>query len=339
MVSGFVGGSKSRPDAPAPADASGLLLLPPTKPLTNRYVLVRAGESRSEADGVIETNAARKFLFSNGLTEEGAKQASAAADAVARVFGDASGPPVVRYATARHCKQTADILGARLAVPSSKLLPEADLLDARGYGAHEGEGLWRVPELWAQYDAKSRYAKPPEAEDGSYAESVEDVYVRVREVLSVCETTLCDDVVLVAPGSDVLSVLEASSSTSFATTCCASRSWRGRLSLTSFFFAAASSGAQRWYSESSAGSPVFTLHFILGVRSPCRATISTASSSSPDTPSARGDGAFGIADERRRTAVLRSSTSSVSPDAATSSCRRSQISRKRAGRSEAMQMV
>ena len=196
--------------APAPADASGLLLLPPTKPLTNRYVLVRAGESRSEADGVIETNAARKFLFSNGLTEEGAKQASAAADAIARVFGDASGPPVVRYATARHCKQTADILGARLAVPSSKLLPEADLLDARGYGAHEGEGLWRVPELWTQYDAKSRYSKPPEAEDGSYAESVEDVYVRVREVLSVCETTLCDDVVLVAPGSDVLSVLEAS---------------------------------------------------------------------------------------------------------------------------------
>ena len=206
----FLAAAAASTAAPAPADASGLLLLPPTKPLTNRYVLVRAGESRSEADGVIETNAARKFLFSNGLTEEGAKQASAAADAVARVFGDAGGPPVVRYATARHCKQTADILGARLAVPSSKLLPEADLLDARGYGAHEGEGLWRVPELWAQYDAKSRYAKPPEAEDGSYAESVEDVYVRVREVLSVCETTLCDDVVLVAPGSDVLSVLEAS---------------------------------------------------------------------------------------------------------------------------------
>ena len=206
----FLAAAAASTTAPAPADASGLLLLPPTKPLTNRYVLVRAGESRSEADGVIETNAARKFLFSNGLTEEGAKQASAAADAVARVFGDAGGPPVVRYATARHCKQTADILGARLAVPSSKLLPEADLLDARGYGAHEGEGLWRVPELWAQYDARSRYAKPPEAEDGSYAESVEDVYVRVREVLSVCETTLCDDVVLVAPGSDVLSVLEAS---------------------------------------------------------------------------------------------------------------------------------
>ena len=148
---------------------------------------MRAGESRSEADGVIETNAARKFLFSNGLTEEGAKQASAAADAVARVFGDAGGPPVVRYATARHCKQTADILGARLAVPSS-LLPEADLLDARGYGGTRARASGACP-LWAQYDAKSRYAKPPEAEDGSYAESVEDVYVRVREVLSVCETT------------------------------------------------------------------------------------------------------------------------------------------------------
>ena len=100
----FLAAAAASTAAPAPADASGLLLLPPTKPLTNRYVLVRAGESRSEADGVIETNAARKFLFSNGLTEEGAKQASAAADAIARVFGDASGPPVVRYATARHCE-------------------------------------------------------------------------------------------------------------------------------------------------------------------------------------------------------------------------------------------
>ena len=97
----FLAAAAASTTAPAPADASGLLLLPPTKPLTNRYVLVRAGESRSEADGVIETNAARKFLFSNGLTEEGAKQASAAADAITRVFGDASGPPVVRDATAR----------------------------------------------------------------------------------------------------------------------------------------------------------------------------------------------------------------------------------------------
>ena len=190
--------------ATQPASASGMLLLPPTKPLMNRYTLMRAGESVKEAEGVIETNAAFKYSFSNGLTDLGKRQAQAAAEAIsARV--DA---PVVRYATARHCKQTADAVGARLG-RATRLMPESSLLDARGYGAHEGEALSRVPQLWADYDARSRYARPPDGEDGAYAESVEDVFVRVREFLSVCETTLCDDVVVIAPGSDILSILEA----------------------------------------------------------------------------------------------------------------------------------
>ena len=190
--------------ATRPATASGILLLPPTKPLMNRYWLMRAGENVKEAEGVIETNAAWKYSFANGLTDRGKEQAQAAAE----VIGQGADAPVVRYATARHCKQTADAVGARLG-RATRLMPESSLLDARGYGAHEGQRLSSVPELWATYDARSRYARPPEAEDGAYAESVEDVFVRVREFLSVCETTLCDDVVVIAPGSDILSIIEA----------------------------------------------------------------------------------------------------------------------------------
>ena len=79
-----------------------------------------------------------------------------------------------------------------------------------GFGAHEGIKLKDLPQLHAQYDARSRYLKPLEGEDGSYAESVEDVFARVRSVLSNCETSRCgEEIVIVAPGADLLSIASA----------------------------------------------------------------------------------------------------------------------------------
>ena len=90
------------------------------------------------------------------------------------------------------------------------MMPEYVMLDARGFGAHEGVQLKDLPALHAQYDARSRYLKPIEGEDGSYAESVEDVFARVRSVLSNCETSRCgEEIVIVAPGADLLSIASA----------------------------------------------------------------------------------------------------------------------------------
>ncbi|KAJ1449976.1 hypothetical protein M885DRAFT_469902 [Pelagophyceae sp. CCMP2097] len=185
---------------------TGLLLLPPAQPLRNKYTLVRSGQTQCEAAGVIETNAAFKTAVSNGLTDLGLEQASNAADAISRV----SPEPLIWHGTSRGAAQTAEQIAARLGVSSARVMPEYTLLDARGFGVHEGEALESVPQLHAAYDEKSRYLRPIEGEDGAYADSVEDVFSRVRQVLSIIETRLCgEDVVIVASGSDTLSIAHA----------------------------------------------------------------------------------------------------------------------------------
>ena len=118
--------------------------------------------------------------------------------------------PRIWYCTGRSSTQTADILCDELGIPHDRMMPEYVMLDARGFGAHEGIKLKELEKLHAQYDARSRYLKPLEGEDGSYAESVEDVFARVRSVLSNCETSRCgEEIVIVAPGADLLSIAAA----------------------------------------------------------------------------------------------------------------------------------
>ena len=186
---------------------TGLLLLPPVAPLRNSYTWVRAAEDEAEAAGVLATNPAFKMAVSNSLTERGLKQASDAAKKL-KELGMAN--PRIWYCTGRSSTQTADILCDELGIPHDRMMPEYVMLDARGFGAHEGVQLKDLPTLHAQYDARSRYLKPIEGEDGSYAESVEDVFARVRSVLSNCETSRCgEEIVIVAPGADLLSIASA----------------------------------------------------------------------------------------------------------------------------------
>jgi broad specificity phosphatase PhoE len=186
---------------------TGLLLLPPVAPLRNSYTWVRAAEDEAEAAGVLATNPAFKMAVSNSLTERGLKQASDAAKKL-KELGMAN--PRIWYCTGRSSTQTADILCDELGIPHDRMMPEYVMLDARGFGAHEGIKLKELEKLHAQYDARSRYLKPIEGEDGSYAESVEDVFARVRSVLSNCETSRCgEEIVIVAPGADLLSIASA----------------------------------------------------------------------------------------------------------------------------------
>ena len=67
---------------PARAD-SGLIQLPLRRPLSNRYFLLRAGESANDEADVLSTSPATKLDASNFLTARGEAQALAAADALA----------------------------------------------------------------------------------------------------------------------------------------------------------------------------------------------------------------------------------------------------------------
>ncbi|XP_010478085.1 PREDICTED: uncharacterized protein LOC104757066 [Camelina sativa] len=62
----------------APANARGLFQMPPLR-LSNRYYLVRAGESDYESLGIINTNPVAKTSVDSGLSDKGKKQTVRAA--------------------------------------------------------------------------------------------------------------------------------------------------------------------------------------------------------------------------------------------------------------------
>lgn len=82
-------------------------------------------------------------------------------------------------------------------------------MDARGLGAFEGRSLGSITEVY-ESDSISANIKPPPIDDGTPNESVQDVFVRVTQLMSILETQYSGDtVVIVSPDSDNLTVLQA----------------------------------------------------------------------------------------------------------------------------------
>ncbi|MED6124868.1 hypothetical protein PIB30_118616 [Stylosanthes scabra] len=194
------------PDPPA-ATARGLFQMPPPR-LTNRYFLVRAGESEFESMGVINTNPVAKTSVDSGLSERGKKQAIRAALDL-KEMGACEKSCWIWPAITQRAYQTAEIIASFNAVTRSFIVPEYSFLDARGLGAYEGKNLESVSEIYAS-DSVSPNNKPPPVDDGTPNESVSDVFVRVTQLMSILETQYSGDtIVIVSPDSDNLTILQA----------------------------------------------------------------------------------------------------------------------------------
>ncbi|KAK7265698.1 hypothetical protein RJT34_33321 [Clitoria ternatea] len=189
------------------AGARGLFRMPPPR-LTNRYFLVRAGESEFESMGVINTNPVTKTSVDSGLSERGKKQAIKAAFDLKEMRACDNNCWIWPAITQR-AYQTAEIIAAVNGVTRSYIVPEYSFLDARGLGAYEGKKLESVSEVYAS-DGISPNIKPPPIGDGTPNESVADVFVRVTQLMSILETQYSGDtVVIVSPDSDNLTILLA----------------------------------------------------------------------------------------------------------------------------------
>ncbi|XP_068309287.1 uncharacterized protein [Pyrus communis] len=189
------------------AFARGLFQMPPVR-LTNRYFLVRAGESEYESIGVINTNPVAKTSVDNGLSEKGKKQAVRSAFDL-KEMGACDKNCWIWPSITQRAYQAAEIIAAVNGVSRSYIVPEYSFLDARGLGAYEGKNLEAVSEVYAS-DTLSPAIKPPPIDDGTPNESVSDVFVRVIQLMSILETQYSEDtVIIVSPDSDNLTVLQA----------------------------------------------------------------------------------------------------------------------------------
>lgn len=194
-------------------DARAALVQFPTATLNNTYFLVRSGESYVESDGKIQTNPAWKTAMSVGLSDLGKRQVlEYTLPTVQKLSGTTEDDANFWIWTSitQGSYQTAEILAYGLGLGRNRIVPEYSFLDARGVGAYEGGELSYVTNLVGEGDFLDSLWKPPKGYDGTPNESVEDVLVRVRQVLSITETQyLGSDIIIIAPDSDTLSILQA----------------------------------------------------------------------------------------------------------------------------------
>lgn len=194
---------------PKPAEGiTGLQAFPLFTPLTNTYYFMRAGESVSLAKGEIRTNPVEKSSIPvHGLTPRGVDQVLVAAEQlkVADV-----GPTCWIWASQNQaCQESADLLAYQLQIRREQIVPEFAFLDARGVGASEGLMYKDVHNSLAKMDSENIDLRLPPGEDGTPTESVADIFVRVRQLMSKLETQYNGEtIVVIAPDSDLLSVLE-----------------------------------------------------------------------------------------------------------------------------------
>lgn len=187
---------------------SGLQAFPLFAPLSNDYYFMRAGESASLARGEMRTNPVEKISIPvHGLTPRGVDQVLAAA----KTLQQAEVGQLAWIWASQHesCQETADLLAYELEIRREQIVPEYAYLDSRGVGAMEGSLYKDVRNSLAKMDSTDINWRLPPGEDGTPTESVADIFVRVRQLLSKLETQYNGDtIVVVAPDSDLLSVLE-----------------------------------------------------------------------------------------------------------------------------------
>jgi broad specificity phosphatase PhoE len=194
------------------ACSAGMLTFPLPAPLHNNIIFIRAGESFADARHEIETNPVKKLRQDNALTSVGRQQAVDAAKTMAEMGFPAT---YIWTSNTERAYETANIIAREIQLGQNRIVPEYSFLDARSIGMFEGKNdvdAWRVVhEKDAQEGVKY---KAPENNDGTPTDSISDVLVRGNQLLSTIESMYSgENVVVVSPDSEVLSVLFAALST------------------------------------------------------------------------------------------------------------------------------
>lgn len=196
--------------SPSPSQAiNGLRIFPLQEPLTNNYFLMRACQSQSDAANITAVNPIDRLSIEKlGLTRRGARDAIKAAKALetAGVCEDAWIWPSITISSF----ETAEIVASQMRVRRDRIVPEFSFLDARGVGALDGKPIPQVQQVLYEHDRKNPTWRPEPGVDGTPNDSAEDVFVRVRQLISKLETQYFgEDILVISPDSDTLSVWQA----------------------------------------------------------------------------------------------------------------------------------
>lgn len=172
--------------------------------LRARYILMRPGETMFEAADIVDSNPINKGDNFRGLTTKGQQQVIETSQRLRALNVD---PTAVFYDNGARASQTADILSRELKIPRARMEPEFRWLEGRGLGALEGTSLREALAKTRQMDREDIDNAAEPAEDGTPADSVNDVFSRMRNTIAKIEQTYgAGDFIIIPGDSTVLSV-------------------------------------------------------------------------------------------------------------------------------------
>ena len=185
----------------------GMLTFPLPAPLKNNFVLVRAGQSFADKRHEMETNPVKKLRQDNALTMVGRDQAKNAAKALKEMGFN---PTFIWASNTERAYETAAVIAAECQLGQNRIVPEYSFLDARAVGAFEGGSDEAWDKIHEEDMKEGINYRPPPNSDGTPSDSVSDVLVRANQLVSTIESMYSgENVVIVSPDSEVLTVLTA----------------------------------------------------------------------------------------------------------------------------------
>jgi len=192
---------------------ASMLTLPLPVPLKNTVTFVRSGESFADERGVVETMPVKKLSTANALTPKGREQAISAAHELEKID---MVPTFIFTSNTERAYETATIIARELKIGQNRIVPEFSFLDARYLGDWEGADVaTAVATVHANdetFGVNFKDGRDPEL--GIKIDSVNDVLVRGRQLLSTFESLYSgEQVLVVSPDSEIISILSTALTT------------------------------------------------------------------------------------------------------------------------------
>ena len=186
-----------------------MITLPLPLTLRNNIVLLRAGESFADARHEIQTNPGKKLRQDNALTDKGREQIIQAALGIESKLNFQ--PSYIWVSNTERAYESAVVLAREIQLGQNRIVPEFSFLDARGAGIYEGQNdevSWN--EIHKNDETNGIDFKTAPSPDGTPSDSVNNVLVRIRQLISTIEGMYSgENVVVISPDSEILSILEA----------------------------------------------------------------------------------------------------------------------------------
>jgi len=169
------------------------LPLPDSYNLTNSYHFMATGETMLSSADVLETNPLFLTNAESGLTEFGREQVLNAAETLRN---EAFSPTIIKYPTAYSCQEAASIVSEALFIGRDRVVPEFTFMDGRGAGMFNGMEKCQASDALFALDSIDSLDRPPPNIDGTPNENLQNVQVRLRQVMSVLETQYSGETIL-----------------------------------------------------------------------------------------------------------------------------------------------